>query len=222
MCWSSKCHRNWSLARRKLKFYLISAVRSIEPLTKMFFDGVHLILDLFFVFEGSQHILTIADMIIARLLSPEICDTVSNFTSLTIKGFCVASSRCCNFCLVVHSLQPVSSLSFFFGNFLRKMEQRFLWMNCIHTCCRGETVIKLKEKKQFMQRKKQQKNMQNSENLSLISKCHSWEKSRMSTREAEYTQWIQSEWASAKKFNRHILIEMCEKNKENRVPQRND
>lgn len=146
MCWSSKCHRNWSLARRKLKFYLISAVRSIEPLTKMFFDGVHLILDLFFVFEGSQHILTIADMIIARLLSPEICDTVSNFTSLTIKGFCVASSRCCNFCLVVHSLQPVSSLSFFFGNFLRKMEQRFLWMNCIHTCCRGETVIKLKEK----------------------------------------------------------------------------
>lgn len=98
---------------------------------------------------------------------------------------------------------------FFFGNFLRKMEQRFLWMNCIHTCCRGETVIKLKEKKQFMQRKKQQKNMQNSENLSLISKCHSWEKSRMSTREAEYTQWIQSEWASAKNakiaFHREMI-----------------
>lgn len=39
-----------------------------------------------------QHIRAIADMIIARLLSPEKCDTVFNFTSLTINGLCVASS----------------------------------------------------------------------------------------------------------------------------------
>lgn len=97
-------------------------------------------------------------MIIARWLSPEKCDTVFNFTSLTINGLCVVSSstRCCNSFLslrfIVCILQLV--LSSFFGNFFRKMVQREE-AKCIsdfcewitHTCCRRETVIKLNRDK---------------------------------------------------------------------------
>lgn len=59
---------------------------------------------LFWILDGVrmevlEHIPAISDMIIARLLSSEKCDTVFSFTSLTINGHWVvasSSSRCCN------------------------------------------------------------------------------------------------------------------------------
>lgn len=133
------------LCKTKMKtiseFHLIATWWSIEPPNAIFvtqsksktkfletFDGVHF--NFRFLLSPFKMFGAITDMIIARLLSPEKCDTVFNFTSLTINGLSVAHLLPANprLQLFYKTLRLTFFFLFstrcFFGNFLRK-----IWYN---------------------------------------------------------------------------------------------
>lgn len=116
----------------------------------------------FRLLPGRSHLRQIFRSLIRSLplLSPEKCDTVCDFTSLTINGLLQFDVRL--FLLMANSREN-EIVSAIFVNEL---------MKCMHTCCRQAAVIKPKR----LNETKNLCSMHNSRNPQLICECHSRKK----------------------------------------------